>query len=149
MNAKKKKNIRYNKTSECLGGFCSNRGIWQISTSVLMCHHINGNCLYINWLRLHCRITTRLPCCALTFRSFKTDTAFCFLFSFFFLFAWLTLKNVAFVKTERLLCWHLWCSSTARSDSCSKTDIYVVTLGFFNWNDTERPLSTERISSIQ
>lgn len=48
-----------------------------------MCHHINGNCLYINWLRPHCRITTRLPCCALTFRSFKTDTAFCFHFSFF------------------------------------------------------------------
>lgn len=32
---------------------------------------------------------------------------------------------------ERLSRWHLWCSNTARSDSCWKTDIYAVTLGCF------------------
>lgn len=56
----------------------------------------------------------------LTLKRVKTDIA---------AFTWLSLKIAVFVETERLSCWHLWCSSTARSDSCRKTHIYVATLG--------------------
>lgn len=90
--------------------------------AVLTCHYINGYCLYGIWLKARCQITSRISCCALTLKSVKTDFA---------VFAWLSLKSAMFVETERLLCWHLWCSSTVRSGSCWKSDIYAVRLGFF------------------
>ncbi len=95
--------------------------------------------LYGNWLRPRCRITTRFLCCALALKSPKTDIAAV---------AWLSLKSAVFVETERLLCWHLWWSSTARSDSCRKTDIYVATLEFFRTEMTLRGLSPLNASQL-
>lgn len=107
--------------------------------ALLKCHYINAYCLYGNWLRPCCRITTRFPCCARTLKSVKTDIA---------AFAWLSLKSAVFVETERLLRRHLRCSSTARSDSCRKTDIYVVTLGFFKTEMTLRGLPPLNASQL-
>lgn len=104
----------------------------QMHLADLTYRSITAHCLYDNWLSPYCRITARFPCCARTLRSVKTDAA---------AFAWLSLKSAVFVETERLLRQHLRCSSTSRSDSCRKTDIYVVTLGFFQNEMTLRGLS--------
>lgn len=51
---------------------------------------------------------------------------------------------------ERLLRRHLRCSGAARSDSCRKTDIYVVTLGFLKNEMTLGGLSSaERIAAVR
>lgn len=103
---------------EWLGDF-SDRWVQQLKAF----HYIWACCLYGDWLKPRCRATTRFPCCAFTLKSVKTDIAAS---------ARLSLKSAAFVETERLLCWHLRCSSTEGSDSCRKTDIYAATFsGFF------------------
>lgn len=126
---------------EWLGDF-SDRWVQQLKAF----HYIWACCLYGDWLKPRCRATTRFPCCAFTLKSVKTDIAAS---------ARLSLKSAAFVETERLLCWHLRCSSTEGSDSCRKTDIYAATFsGFFCFfsrakNDAQRLLSTERIAAVQ
>lgn len=112
----------------------------QMHLADLTCRSITAHCLYDNWLSPYCRITTRFPCCARTLRSVKTDAAAS---------AWLSLEcsvcwNGKVVTPTSALQQHIEIRQLPE-DRHLCGDAWV----FSKWNDTQRPLSTERIAVVQ
>lgn len=123
------------------------RRVWELSVRlwvflIFRTNHINTCFLHDNWQRSHYRITTRLPGCARTLQSIKTDMA---------AFAWLVITRALGLLRRKGCYTHIsvmrWHSEIRQllEDRHLSCDAWV----FQNWNATQKPLSTERIAAVQ